>query len=107
MVRKKRITISHISKNEKNNEVHLNKGTLTKFCNHDFLKAKLNEITLSVNKIIFEPYLFANMHIIRLLRQNTPKPTLNQKFFTNFLQLSSKTYKRGGMKFNDRDLLES
>jgi hypothetical protein len=48
------------------------------------------------------------MHIIRLLRQNTPIPTLNQKFFSNILQLSSKTYKRNEMVCKDKkDLLES
>ena len=83
------------------------KGSLNKFCKNDFLKAKLNEITLNVNKIIFEAYLFANMHIIRLLRQNKPIPTLNQKFFTNVLQLSSKTYKRKEMECKDKDLLLS
>jgi hypothetical protein len=83
------------------------KGSLNKFCKNDFLKAKLNEITLNVNKIIFEAYLFANVHIIRLLRQNKPIPTLNQKFFTNVLQLSSKTYKRKEMECKDKDLLLS
>jgi hypothetical protein len=47
------------------------KGTLNKFCKRDFLKAKLNNITIDVHKIIFEAYLFANMHIVRLLREKT------------------------------------
>jgi hypothetical protein len=74
------------------------KGTLNKFCNLDLLKAKLNEITLNVNNTIFEAYLFANMHIIRLLRQNTPINTLEQKFFSNVLQLWSKTDKMNEME---------
>ncbi len=83
------------------------KGSLNKFCKNDFLKAKLNKITLNVNKIIFEAYLFANIHIIRLLRQNKPIPTFNQKFFTNVLQLSSKMYKRKEIECKGKDLLQS
>ncbi len=109
MVRKKRTSqqLAIIINMKKTTRFISIKGSLNRFCKNDFLKAKLNEITLNVNKIIFEAYLFANVQIIRLLRQNKPIPTLNQKFFTNVLQLSSKTYKRKEIECKDKDLLQS
>jgi hypothetical protein len=38
-----------------------------------------------VNKIIFEGYVLANLHIIQLLDKDKEIPPLNQKFFQNFL----------------------
>jgi hypothetical protein len=43
------------------------KCSLNKFCKNDYLKSKINELVLYVNKIIFEGYVLANMHIIWLL----------------------------------------
>jgi hypothetical protein len=80
---------------------------LNKFCKNDYLKAKLNEITLNVNKIIFEAYLVANLHVIKLLGENKPIPPLNTKFFQNVLQLSSKLYKRKAKLCNDIQLQET
>jgi hypothetical protein len=40
---------------------------LNKFCKNDYLKSKIDELVLNVNKIIFEGYVLANLHIIRLL----------------------------------------
>jgi hypothetical protein len=65
LVRKKRISQQSaiFLKMKKTTRFISIKGTLNRFCKHDFLKAKLNKITLYVNKIILEAYLLANMHI--------------------------------------------
>jgi hypothetical protein len=42
-----------------------------------------------VNKIIFEGYVLANLHIIWLLDEGKEVPPLNQKFFQNVLALMS------------------
>jgi hypothetical protein len=55
------------------------------FCKNDYLKSKINELVLNVNKIIFEGYVLANLHIIRLLDEGKAVPPLNQKFFQNAL----------------------
>src|SRR5437868_5612780 len=57
------------------------KTTLNQFCKNDLFKFKLNEIVLNVNKIMFEAYAFANLHILRLIEEGKPIPKLNQSFF--------------------------
>jgi hypothetical protein len=61
------------------------KCSLNKFCKNDYLKSKINELVLNVNKIIFEGYVLANLHIIWLLDEGKEVPPLNQKFFQNVL----------------------
>jgi hypothetical protein len=58
---------------------------LNKFCKNDCLKPKINELVLHVNKIIFEVYVLANLHIIWLLNEDKEIPPLNQKIFQNAL----------------------
>jgi hypothetical protein len=58
------------------------KCSLNKFCKNDYLKSKINERVLNVNKIIFEGYVLANLHIFRLLDEGKEVPPLNQKFFS-------------------------
>jgi hypothetical protein len=60
------------------------KCSLNKFCKNDYIKSKINELVLNVNKIIFEGYVLANLHIIRLLDEGKEVPPLNQKFFQMF-----------------------
>ncbi len=67
------------------------KCTLNKFCKNDYLKAKLNEITLNIYKIIFEAYLVANLHVIKLLGENKPIPPLNSNFFLKCTTIVVKT----------------
>ncbi len=40
------------------------KCSLNKFCKNNYLKSKINELVLNVNKIIVEAYVLANLHII-------------------------------------------
>ncbi len=68
------------------------KCLLNCFCKNDYLKSKINDVVLNVNKIIFEGYLLANLHVISLLQEEKQLPCLNQKFFQNMLQLVSRLY---------------
>jgi hypothetical protein len=60
------------------------KCSLNKLCKNGYLKSKINELLINVNKIIFEGYLLANLHIIWLLDKDREIPPLNQKFFKMF-----------------------
>ena len=57
------------------------KTSLNQFCKNDYLKSKLNDVVLNSNKVVFEAYAFANLHILRLLEEGKPLPKLNQSFF--------------------------
>ena len=46
------------------------KSTLNQFCNNNFIKQKLNQHVLNSNKLIFEVYKFANLHLLRCFRDN-------------------------------------
>ena len=46
------------------------KCSLNKFCKNDYLQSKINSLVLNVNKIIFEGYVLANLHIIQLLDED-------------------------------------
>ena len=83
------------------------KCTLNEFCKNDYVKSKLNDITLNINKIIFETYLLANLHIIRLLDEGINIPALNQGFFQNAIALTSKLYNRKEKKCNDSKLQDT
>jgi hypothetical protein len=61
------------------------KCSLNKFCWNDYLKSKIIKLVLDVNKIIFEGYVLANLHIIQLLDKDKEVPPLNQKFIQNGL----------------------
>jgi hypothetical protein len=61
------------------------KCSLNKFCKNNYLKSKINQLVHNVNKIIFEAYVLANLHIIWLLDKDKERPPLNQKFFKNVL----------------------
>jgi hypothetical protein len=63
------------------------KCSFNKFYKNDYLKSKINELVLNVNKIIFEGYVLFNLHISWLLDEDKEIPPLNQKFFQNALAL--------------------
>jgi hypothetical protein len=81
------------------------KCSLNKFCKNDYLKSKINELVLNVNKIIFEGYVLANLHIIRLLDEGKEVPPLNQKFFQNVLAQVSVLLYRKEMDCKDEELV--
>lgn len=59
------------------------KSTLNQFCNNNFIKQKLNQHVLNSNKLIFEVYKFANLHLLRCFRDNEVLPVLDQHFLTH------------------------
>lgn len=70
------------------------KMTLNSICNNTFLKERINEFVLNANKIMFESYCLANLHIIKLISQKKQIPILNQSFFQHCCQTVSFQYKR-------------
>ncbi len=57
------------------------KCSLNHFCKNHYLKSKINDVILNMNKIIFEGHLLANLHVIPLLQEEKQVPCLNQKLF--------------------------
>lgn len=57
------------------------KSTLNQFCNNEIIKQKFNQHVLNCNKLIFEVYKFANLHLLRCLRDDESLPILDQSFF--------------------------
>lgn len=57
------------------------KCSLNRFCKNEFLQSRINDIVLNCNRIMFEAYCFANLHVLRLLDENKEVPKLDQTFF--------------------------
>ena len=83
------------------------KMTLNTICSNDLLKKRINEFVLNANKIMFESYSLANLHIIKLINQNKQIPVLNQDFFQHCSQIVSFQYKRKNNIPNDLELHET
>ena len=43
------------------------KMTLNSICSNELLKRRINEFVLNANKIMFESYCLANLHVIKLI----------------------------------------
>ena len=83
------------------------KMTLNSICNNTFLKERINEFVLNANKIMFESYCLANLHIIKLISQKKQIPILNQSFFQHCCQTVSFSYKRKNNLADDIDLQDT
>lgn len=83
------------------------KMTLNTICSNDLLKERINEFVLNANKIMFESYCLANLHIIKLINQNKLIPILNQGFFQHCSQMVSFQYKRKSNLPNDLELQDT
>ncbi len=81
------------------------KCSLKKFCKNNYLKSKIKILVINVNKIIFEGYLLANLHIIRLLDEDKEIMPLNQKFFQNVLAKVSVFHDQKEMACKDEELV--
>lgn len=81
------------------------KCSLNQFCKNDYLQKKLNDVVLNANKIIFEAYCIANIHILRSLKEKKELPLLNQVFFQKCCASVSAFYGRKEMEMKDKDLL--
>ena len=83
------------------------KMTLNSICSNDLLKRRINEFVLNANKIMFESYCLANLHIIKLIDQNKRIPILNQGFFQHCSQMVSFTYKQKNNYPTDLELQDT
>ena len=83
------------------------KMTLNSICNNTFLKERINEFVLNANKIMFESYCLANLHIIKLISQKKQIPILNQSFFQHCCQTVSFQYKRKNNLPDDPELQDT
>ena len=70
------------------------KTTLNQFCKNDIVKNQLNKVVLNTNKLMFEVYKFANLHILTLLIENKQIPKIDQNFFYKCSCYVSKMYLR-------------
>ena len=85
---------------EQENQFTVVKSTLNQFCNNDFIKQKLNQHVLNSNKLIYEVYKFANLHLLRCLQNNEVLPNLDQNFFYKCSCYISKMYLRKSQNNN-------
>lgn len=51
----------------------------------------LNRCASNVSRVVFEAYLLANVHVLRLIKHSIPLPELNQSFFKSCCVLVSAT----------------
>ena len=83
------------------------KMTLNSICSNELLKRRINEFVLNANKIMFESYCLANLHVIKLINQDKKIPILNQGFFQHCSQMVSFQYKRKSNLPNDLELRDT
>ena len=83
------------------------KMTLNSICSNELLKRRINEFVLNANKIMFESYCLANLHVIKLINQDKKIPILNQGFFQHCSQMVSLQYKRKSNLPNDLELRDT
>ena len=81
------------------------KVSLNKFCKDDYMKSKLNDIVINANKIMFEAYCFANMHVLKCLDEGKEIPKLNQAFFQSCCAIVSTFNNRKEMEQKNKDLM--
>ena len=80
------------------------KMTLNQFCSNKDIKCRINEFVLNANKIMFEAYAFANLHIIKCLNQNKDIPLINQTFFQNCCCFVTNMYQRNTKQPDDVEM---
>ena len=83
------------------------KCSFNTFCKDEDVNERINEFVLNVNKLTFEAYAFANLHVLILLRANKDIPPLDQKFFQSCCVYVSETYERKSQKPKDNDMLDT
>lgn len=83
------------------------KCSFNQFCKDDYLKRKLNDVVINTNKIVFEGYCLANLHILRCFHENKELPLLNQGFFQKCCALVSTFYDRKEMKMKDTEFMDT
>jgi hypothetical protein len=82
--RKKRPDVAQRKKDNCSLSTSVVKMTWNQFVKRDCtLALPFKSVLFNMNKMAFEAYVFANLHVARLLEQNKDIPTLNQNFFYN------------------------
>lgn len=80
------------------------KMSLNQFCTDASIKERINEFVLNSNKLMWEAYAFANLHITRLLRENKAIPKLDQTFFQHCCLFVSEIYEKKAKKPRDTEM---
>jgi len=83
------------------------KSSLRQFCKDDYMYSKINDVVINSNKIIFEAYCFANLHILQCLENHRNIPCLNQGFFQKCCSLVSTFRDKKEMETKDKTLVET
>lgn len=78
----------------KGTEFSVVKTTWNSFCKPDALILPIDATLRELNKTIFEAYILANFHIVRICSAGDMLPHLDQKFFYNCLSAVSVTQRR-------------
>lgn len=66
------------------------KMKLNTFCDNVAIKNKLNFIVIEMNRLLGEAYLFANIHVTRLISENKAVPLMDRNFYYRCILASSK-----------------
>jgi hypothetical protein len=83
------------------------KSSLGQFCKDDYLKTKINDVVFNSNKIIFEAYCYANLHVLECLEKRREIPLLNQSFFQKCCAIVSTFKTKKEMEAKDKTLVET
>lgn len=83
------------------------KGSLKQFCKDDYFTSKINDVVVTTNKIVFEAYCFANLHILKSLKESKGTPVLNQSFFQKCCSIVSVFKERKEMETKDKEIIET
>lgn len=82
------------------------KSTLNRFCKNDLIKSTLQDYLFQTNLLLNESYLFANLHINRILENNLTSnyKTLNETFFNNVFMGLKTDVKDESKRFKEIEL---
>jgi len=83
------------------------KGSLKQFCKDDYFLSKINNVVVTTNKIVFEAYCFANLHLLNSLKQGKAIPVLNQSFFYQCCSIISTFKDKKEMETKNKELVET
>jgi len=85
------------------------KSTLNRFCNNDLIKSTLQDYCFQINILLNESFLFANLHINRILEHNLTShyKTLNETFFNNVFMGLKSCVKDESKRFKHIELIDT
>jgi hypothetical protein len=83
------------------------KSSLKQFCKDDYFTSRINDVVVTANKIMFEAYCFANLHVLNSLNEHKRIPVLNNCFFQKCCSTVSTFKDKKEMEAKDNDLVET